>query len=436
MLARLRHHFPALASVGIRLVGVTIGFFIVVMIGRTWGAAGSGIYGLISQTAMFLAVIAVGGIDLAAVRALAGIDPQRERLAAETIMWLLGITFLFTAFPALILALLGDRATDWISDYPVPANAIAAVITLLVARALSRILSAILRAQQHFLLGQAMEAVLIPLPFALALLAFVGPSLDELVRWVTITAVAAIAIGLGVLLLVYCTARASGRAAHSPPLRGMAATALPLWGVTIALSFAEWYGLTIVTSEVGLDAAGIFRVVMQFVLIFSVLSAGLTGVYNVRIAAAQSEHDWAAVARHVRSFTLLSAALAILPAAALILLARPLLGLVGPEFQAGATALQIGTIGQVAYLILAPAGLTLAMTGYARTNLAITLFSAGALLVLAPLSARLYGLTGIVTCISVLLISRNLAAMLVVRRRLGINALTGVYHPPVQPGRL
>lgn len=427
MLTQLRYNFPALASVGIRLVGVTIGFLIVIIIGRSWGAAGNGMYGLISQTAMFLAVVAVGGIDLAAVRALAGIDPQRQRLACGTILRLLGITFFFATIPALVLLLFGDNAIGWISDDPFPPQAIAAVVTLLVARALSRILSAILRAQQFFLLGQAMEAVLIPLPFALALLIFVDPSLDNLVRWVAITATASVVIGLGVLLLVYCISRASGRTAHSPPLRGMAATALPLWGVTITLSFAEWYGLTVVTSEVGLDAAGIFRVVMQYVLIFSVVSAGLTGVYNVRIAAAQSVNDWVEVARHVRSFTLLSAALALIPAAALITFARPLLAIVGPEFVAGATALQIGSIGQAAYLVLAPAGLTLAMTGHARASLFITFLSTAILVSLAPIAASYFGLNGVVACISALLVARNLAATLLLRHLLGINALTGRY---------
>ena len=433
MLARLRHHFPALASVGIRLVGVTIGFLIVIIVGRTWGPQGSGIYGLVSQTAMFLAIVAVGGLDLAAVRALAGIDPVRERLGGWAILRLLGITALFAAIPAIAILRFGDRAIALITDDALPATALAALIALLLARALARMMSAILRSQQYFLLGQAMEAVVIPLPFCLALLLVVGPAIDDLLRWITIMAIAAIAIGGAAILWLYLAARRADRSPQSPSLRAMIGTALPLWGVTIALNFAEWYGLTIITAQLGLAEAGIYRVVMQFALLFSVLSAGLTGVYSVRIAAAQSASDWPGVARQVRSFTWLSAALAILPALVMIVLARPLLGIVGPEFETGTAALQLGVIGQVIYLILAPAGLTLAMTGFARINLAITLASTAALVVLAPLSAAHFGLIGVVACISVLLIARNLLALLVVRRKLGINALSGRYHPPASP---
>lgn len=430
MLARLRHHFPALASVGIRLVGVAFGFLIVIIVGRTWGPEGSGIYGLVSQTALFLAIVAVGGLDLAAVRALAGIDPVRERLGGGAILRLLGITALFAAIPSALILVFGDQAAALITDDNLPARAVVALIALLVARSLARMMSAILRSQQYFLLGQAMEAVVIPLPFCLALLLVVGPSLDDLLRWMTIMAIVAIGLGLAVILWLYVAARRVDRSSQSPTLRSMVATALPLWGVTIALNFAEWYGLTVVTAQLGLAEAGIYRVVMQYALLFSILSAGLVGVYSVRIAAAQSAQDWPGVARQVRSFTWLSAALSVVPALVMIALARPLLGIVGPEFTVGAAALQLGVIGQVIYLILAPAGLTLAMTGFARINLAITLASTAGLVVLAPLSAAQFGMIGVVGCISALLIARNLIALLVVHRRLGINALTGRYQPP------
>lgn len=430
MIARLRHHFPALASVAIRAVGVGLGFLIVIIIGRTWGPEGSGVYGLVSQTAMFLAIVAVGGLDLAAVRALAGIDPVRERLAGSTIARLLGITAAFAAIPAVLIALYGNRAMALLTDETLPVQALTALVALLLARTLARMMSAVLRAQRFFLLGQLIDAALIPLLFGIALLAFVGAAIDDLLRWMTIMALAAIAIGFAAIVGVYLVARRSGRAASAPTLRAMAATALPLWGVTIALNFADWYGLTVVTAQLGLAEAGIYRVVMQFATVFSLLSTGLFGVYSVRIGAAQAREDWAGVARQVRSATWLSAALVTVPAILLILLARPVLGVVGPEFQAGAAALQIGLIGQILYIVTGPAGLTLAMTGHARINLGITLTSTASLIIVAPLAAAQFGMTGVVGCISALLVARNLASLVFVRRKLGINALSGRYHPP------
>lgn len=415
----------------IRAVGVGLGFITVILIGRTWGPEGSGIYGLVSQTAMFLAIVSVGGLDLAAVRALAGIDPAKERLAATTIVRLLGITAAFAATPVIGMLVFGDRALALLTDDRLPQQAVLALAALLIARTLARMMSAILRAQRFFLLGQAMDAALIPALFCGALIIVVGASLGDLLRWMTLMALAAIAIGLGSILWVHLAARRSGRERTAPPLQSMIATALPLWGVTIALNFADWYGLTVVTAQLGLAEAGIYRVVMQFATVFSLLSTGLFGVYSVRIGAAQAQADWAGVARLVRSATWLSGALVLIPALVLIILARPVLGLVGPEFQVGTAALQIGLIGQMLYIILGPAGLTLAMTGHARINLVITLSSTASLILLAPYAASHFGTIGVVACISALLVARNLASLIYVRRKLGINALTGRYQPPV-----
>lgn len=431
MIARLRHHFPALASVAIRAVGVGLGFVTVILIGRTWGPEGSGIYGLVSQTAMFLAIVSVGGLDLAAVRALAGVDPVKERLAATTIIRLLGITAAFAAIPVAALLMVGDRALALLTDDRLPQQAVLALAVLLIARTLARMMSAILRAQRFFLLGQAIDAALIPALFCGALVIVIGASLDDLLQWMTWMAIAAIAIGLASIMGIHLSTRHSGRRRQAPPLRTMIATALPLWGVTIALNFADWYGLTVVTAQLGLAEAGIYRVVMQFATVFSLLSTGLFGVYSVRIGAAQAKDDWASVARLVRSATWLSAALVIAPATMLIVLAQPVLGIVGSEFQSGATALQLGLFGQILYIILGPAGLTLAMTGHARINLVITLSSTASLILLAPYAASHFGTIGVVGSISALLVARNLASLIFVHRKLGINALTGRYQPPV-----
>jgi len=427
MLARLRHHFPALASVAIRGVGVALGFVLVIAIGRIWGPAGNGIYGLVSQTAMLLAIVSVGGLDLAAVRSLSQINPLHHRIAGGTILRLIGVTLGLAAIPVAVMLIFGDQAIRWLTGESVPAFALAALVVLLVARALVRIISAILRAQHFFLLGQFVDAALIPALFCAVLVTAAAVSIDDLLRWIAIMSLAAIIIGLGALGGVSFFAQRSGKARRAPALRAMMATALPLWGVTIALNLADWYGLMVVTAQLGLTEAGIYRVVMQFSTAFSILSTGLFGVYSVRIGAAQSAQDWPHVARLVHSATRLSAALVIPPVAILLLLADNVLGLVGPAFVAGASALQIALVGQVLYVILGPAGLTLAMTGYARINLVITLTSTAALIICAPLAASHFGMIGVVGAISVLLVARNLVSLVFVRSKLGINALTGNY---------
>lgn len=413
----------------IRAIGVGLGFITVILIGRTWGPEGSGIYGLVSQTAMFVSIMAIGGLDLATVRALTGVHARGNRVAYRSIAAMFMLVGALVALPAIAI-LYGGAA--WLTDLlntNITVTAMIALVVMLVARSIVRMVSAVLRAQHHYRVGQFVDGMLVPALFCAVLLLGLAATIEELVGWMTVSGIAAIAIGFVLLAWTLHRNRSIGIASEAVSALSLFRSALPLWGVTIALNFADWYGLTVVTAQLGIAEAGIYRVVMQFSTTFSILSTGLFGVYSARIGAAQSQSDWTKVARELRSATWLSAALVIPPAMVLLMMAEPALGFVGTEFRGAAPALQLALVAQIIYIILGPAGLTLAMTGNARINLAITLASTLGLVFAAPWAASEYGSTGVVACISVLLVLRNLASLAFVRMRLGINALTGRYYP-------
>src|SRR5258705_7595800 len=61
-------HRQSLASLTMRAAGVLAGFVVTVLIGRWFGPRANGQYAIVTQTAMFLSIVAVGGLDLAVGR--------------------------------------------------------------------------------------------------------------------------------------------------------------------------------------------------------------------------------------------------------------------------------------------------------------------------------------------------------------------------------
>lgn len=412
----------------IRIFGVGLGYLIIIIIGRTWGPEANGVYALVTQTAMFLSMVAIGGLDLSAVRHLSAVEAQQARVSSGALVGLFALTAALILIPIALLAFGGPTILGWIVDGQFSALAIAALAMTLAARAVTRMVSAVLRTQGFFLIGQSFDIVVIPLLLIGILLAGLVASIDDLLSWMIVTGGASIMLAIGTMLTIHWQRAKGTIAERNVSVRAIMAGALPLWGVTVSATFADWYGLAVVTAQHGLADAGVFRVVMQIAVAFSIISTGLFAVYSPRLGAAQSLGDWDKVARLVRSATWLSAAL-ILPAAIILaIFARPVLAIVGAEFTVGTIWLQIAIAGQFLFAVLGPAGLTLAMTGFARINFMITVTSLTALLILAPLAASQLGPLGVVICISLLLVLRNLASVIFVRTKLGINAFTGRHH--------
>lgn len=417
----LRHHWSSLLSLGMRGLGVIAGFAVTVAIGRWYGPAANGQYALVTQTAMFLSVVAVGGLDMAITRELSRAVAEQRKIARATFWRITGQAMLVALALAGVLLIAGSAPLRWLGRNAVPAGAIGILCLILLARALTRITAALLRSQKDYALGQAVEVVLIPL-FTLAPLALgVARTVPEIL-WAT-----AAAGLLAALIGMAASLRHTSAAADALRVSGRTvfATALPLWGVAIALNFAEWYSLATVSAVTGVYDAGLFRVAAQIASVLSIVTLGLFGTFSAQISAAVHAGDLDRVARLAGSATRLSAALVLPLAAAAFVFAPAILRLVGPEFAAATTLLRVLIAGQVVYAVTGPAGLVLALTGHPRVNLAITVTSTVALLVLAPLLAHRAGTLGIAAFVAAILALRNLASLIAVWRLERISVLTG-----------
>jgi len=414
-------HRQSLASLTMRAAGVLAGFAVTVLIGRWFGPRANGQYAIVTQTAMFLSIVAVGGLDLAVVREFSRTQAAGKKLALSTFARSLGQAIVLALAIVVVLTLGGDRLLMLMGRDAVPANSLVVLCIILLARTMTRFLASMLRSQSRFVLAQAVEVLMIPLGTITLVVVGFTHSVSGLLWATAVAGMAAAAIGIAASLRFV----GRGPGTLSVASATLLSTALPLWGVAVTQNLSDWYGLATVSAVTGIYDAGLYRVAAQFAMVFSLVSTGLFGTFATQISAAFHAGDRERVARLASSATRLSAVLMAPVAAYFLLFAPRVMGLIGPEFRAGAPLLQVLVVGQVAIALASPAGLVLALTGHPRVNLAFTGISAALMLLFAPMVAHAFGAVGIAAFVSAALVGQNIAAHFSVRRLEGIDALFG-----------
>lgn len=417
----LRHHWSSLASLAARCLGVAAGFGVMFVIGRWYGPQANGQYAIVTQTAMFLSVVAVGGLDLAVTREMSRAVSENRKLARSTVWRVLGQASVGSVGLIALLAFTGDALLRFIGRAALPTGALIVLCTILLARTFTRLGAAVLRSQKDYVLSQLVEMAFIPL-LTLAVLAIgLARTVDEIL-WTTAGAGLVTAMVAMAAIQRHITGGSEGLKISTATVRR---TALPLWGVAITLNLAEWYGLAVASAMCGLYDAGLFRVAAQIAGMLTVVTAGLFGTFVAQISAAVHSGERECVARLAGSGTRLAAAVMLPMAVIGFVFARQILTLVDADFASATTVLRVLLIGQAVYAATGPAGMVLALTGHARINLAITVTATAALLICAPFAAHAFGILGVGAALSAILVFRNVASLLAVRRIEAIDLITG-----------
>jgi O-antigen/teichoic acid export membrane protein len=425
-LKTLRTKRDVLGALAIRAGSVVAGFAVTFMIGNQFGAAGSGQFALISQTAIFFAVVGLVGLDVSAVRHFAKSVAHKTRFEVAALLRVSGLALGLMGLIALGLWLGGDLIWSWLFGEAVPRDLLLVLCVLLIGRGGTTLFGALLRSQHRFVLGQMIASLTIPLATAAALLSGFADSVESALWATAIAGLASILIGA----LVMRRHVARGPEALAIPMRPVLASALPLWGVGVAMHVGDWYGLAVAAQMLGAADAGLYRVAVQIAAVLQVVSVALFSVYSAKISTAFHDQNTRQVALLARSAVRMSTAASLPLVLVLIVGSEFVLNQIGPEFAPALPIVFILIAGQVAQTVTGPCGLVLAMSGNEKINLAITLTSTAALLMCVPAAAWFAGLPGIAMCIAVLMLLRNLTAYMVVRRKLGINIWAGTVRPP------
>lgn len=415
-------HRASLLSICVRGFTVIAGFVIAFLIGNRFGAEALGIYALVTQTAMFLSIVAVGGLDLSIVKyfpVIAGKPAYKCRTVFALFLACSGICLAVTT----LVLLFGNFYFSQFPEVPSDTLLLAVLGVIFVSRAFTRTTSAFLRSQRSYVYSQVVEGLLIPLPvIAFVLLGWAENVVDILLATASF---GLLAITIGILSSFQKTTKSHN--GLSAPIRGLFITALPLWAVAIIKNFGDWYALSIVGAELSVADAGLFRIAVQIATSLAIITVGLFGVFSPQISTAIAQDDPQAVARLARTATFLSLALAFPAIAILGGGADLILRLVGEEFVAARTPLLILLVGQFVYMVSGPSGILLALMGKQSVNLYIALAALLCLATTIPIAAKVYGLLGVAFALAAITSGQNIAIYLAVRRLLHIDIWSGRY---------
>ncbi len=423
---KLRQHWSILMALFVRGMSVLAAFAVTFFIGRNFGADVTGQYALITQTAMFLAITALLGLDISVVRHFAKAAGEKVPVALGSFGQVVGLGVASVAVLAAVLWIGGTPLWDRFFGDVVTRTFLPLLCLLIAARAGVQLMDGLLRSQHRFTLGQTISALFIPLATAIALATGAATSLDEILVASIGGGFLAVAIGL----IAITPHVATGPTALRIPVRIIIASSLPLWGAGVAQVIGNWYGLAVAAQVLGAAEAGFFRVAVQIAAGLQIISSALQSVYSGRISSAFHAGNHQQAALLARSSVRWSTTLALPATIAILIAGKWILGEIGPEFVAAWPVLVVLLIGQLAFTITGPCGLVLAMSGHERVNLRISLVSMFTLLVSAPVAASYGGLLVMAICIALTMLMRNFIALFCVRRLIGINIWAGTATAP------
>jgi O-antigen/teichoic acid export membrane protein len=417
----------AIIAIGIRGGSVLAGATLTWLISRQYGAEANGQFALVVQTGQFLSVIGLVGLDIAVVRHFSAARAAQAPLSRRVLLVTSGVALAFLTFSAIFLALNRELIAESIFANSIPKDFIFFSSAILVGRGGARYIGAVLRSQGAYVVGQAVEAFLIPTATVLvcSILFFLGFLRFETILWVT--------AALGIIIMLgsfpICLAQTSrGRNLTSPALRTLMASAVPMWGVGILSVVGDWYGLVVAANLLGPTEVGYYRVAVQVTISLQVISMALFSVYAPKISASFHKSDLRSVGALTRNATILSAVFTIPLAFTIVLFAEAILAFFGPEFISAAPTLRVLVFGQMALTLTGPCGITMAMAGYERTNLIFNIGAALLLFIIVPFATRHLNIIGLAASLSIVLLFRHLAAVLWLRWKVGLNVITGVIH--------
>lgn len=196
---------------------------------------------------------------------------------------------------------------------------------------------------------------------------------------------------------------------------------IPILCITISNLFVDWFATLFLISAWGPSEAGLFRIAFQIIMALNLFMVAIEAALGPMIARSYAEGDRARIATVARKsifmLLLISSPLLI----TILVVPEWILALFGPEFVAASPALRILALGQIVSLATGPVGVILLMTKHERWSLAHALIGAVVGGLLCWFLIPDLGMIGAALAIMAAVISRRLAAYLIVRNVIGIH---------------
>ena len=407
-------------SFATRVSGLAVAFLANILLSRLLGPSGYGAYAIAIGWASVLAIPARLGLDNAALRF---VTLYRERQDVGALRGLLRTSAGAIAAASVFASVLAMAAGWLIGRNEVDPWLAAGVALLVFPLAAMGWLSAVIRSFNRIFASQAYEQLFRPtlLILLLGLAWAAGLSIGApLALWLTLAAVALPLAILAMQVRREVAALGPGRV-DSSDRKLWLAVGWPLFLMSLFQEASNQVDLILLGILNDAASAAHFAAALR---LSSLASFGLVAVVSVSapaIASAFHRGDHAAMARLASMTARMSLLFALLVVAGLLVFGRIALAAFGPSFPDAFPVLAILCLGSLVSAFTGSVGYFLLMTGHERTAAAIM---AGALLVAVTLDILLiptFGAVGAAIGSVSGLAAWNLAMLVAVRRRLGID---------------
>ena len=409
-------------SLGVRLAGSAFGVLLSIVIARSLGASGAGVYYLAVAIATLGATVSRLGLDNAIVRFVAASHVNSDyasiRYVYRLAVW---VVFLASSGMAALLVLASPVIDRLFFSDAGDSLVIAIAAVSIVPLAIVMVQAEALRGLKRILESQLLKSMLI----ALLTLVVVLP----LIRiWSSTGAVGSFAIATTLVLLVgvifWPRQTATWQESKVPNSTRVTAsdlfrTSWPLFAVTLSGLMLQVAPILSVGYWADTASAGIFNVANRLTALISLPLLGVISILAPKLSELHSSNLHSELASVVRRTTAILIVYAV-PAMLLAwVLTVPILELFGDEFVAGADVMRILLIGVVINVITGPVSNLLMMTGNETDVRNVTVAGAALLLLIGVLLVPGYGALGAALTVSTVIVLQNLVMTLVVRARLG-----------------
>lgn len=402
-----------------------LNFVVGVLLARTIGPRGYGVYAFALSTTALLAIPSAAALSTLVVREVAaGVARERHDLVAGVTRWT-DRRALVLSLGAASLALLVGLALR--SRLTIESRLTFTIALALVPLAsLMAIRTATLRGLHHVVTGQVPQQIAVPAVMLSALgIVFAtghGGRLDSVLAIsLYVTAVTA-ALALSAGMLGRWRPAAVRDAAPCYDAAAWRAAVVPLLFVSGFAYANRELGLLLVGSIAGPTDAGIYRVAVRGADLVAFALAGVNAAIAPRLARLHAMGDVAALRRLLRVAALASLAWALPVAALLIGFATWILTTIfGAEYAVGAASLSILCLGQVVNAATGPVGLLLNMSGRERVTARGHATALAVGLVAGLLFIPRWGVEGAAAASALSMVTWNLVFAVEAARALGLS---------------
>ncbi len=421
---KLKSPFLALSARGIGLL-LQLGMNII--LGRTLGAAGMGVYSLYTSWMMVMASVADIGMPNYALRTVSVLEGEgRQQQARHFILRVLRVLLFSGLILVLVVSVFSKRVAEWLLGGSAMAHilllaAVAAVLFMMI-----KVLSESLKGIRRVNLALTAETAL--LPFAAILIIFYLYLQSQ-----SLSAEGFLLIHIALLLLttIVMLWLFHRFTRHHCLQRGIAViplfsqSLLPFWGGGLLGMWFMNMPILLLPQFATADEIGIFGVAYRLILLGTTILVTLASIFGPKFACNYANGDAEALKRGLKQSQLLSLLIYLPLLIAYTVFAEPVLAFFGEEFKAGKELLWIMVAGQLINTATGLVGFMMNMIHQERQEFYIQLAVTLLMLLLIVTLGHWYGVIGVAIAYATGIVVKNITSLIFSIHHLNVMVKNG-----------